>query len=131
MKLEYSPQYYSRLKSGACNSAKAVVPVVMDVLHPYSVVDIGCGTGAWLAEFKRHGVTDILGVDGQHVATNQLEIDPRDFLAADLSQPLRLPRCFDLAVSLEVAEHLEAHQAEQFVETLSKLAPIVLFSAAI
>jgi SAM-dependent methyltransferase len=131
MKLDYPPQYYGRLKTGACDSAKAVVPLVIDLLHPNSVVDVGCGTGGWLAEFKRRGVTDILGVDGPHVSVRQLEIVQDDFLAADLTQPLRLDRYFDLAISLEVAEHLDVHRSEQFVETLTDLAPVVLFSAAI
>ncbi|HJQ79638.1 MAG TPA: class I SAM-dependent methyltransferase [Lacipirellulaceae bacterium] len=131
MKTEYSPQYYHRLKSGSHNSAKAVVPVVFQLIKPHSVVDVGCGTGAWLAEFERQGVPDILGVDGAHIPVDQLEIDPGSFLAADFTQPLRLRGQFDLAVSLEVAEHLKPAQSEQFVETLTNLAPVVLFSAAI
>ena len=107
------------------------MPIVIDLLHPNSVVDVGCGTGGWLAEFKRHGVTNILGIDGPHIPIGQLEFDPREFLAADLTEPLRLDSYFDLAISLEVAEHLEVHRSEQFVETLTDLAPIVLFSAAI
>jgi SAM-dependent methyltransferase len=131
MKLDYPPQYYHRLASGCRNSAKAVVPVVLDVVQPKSVIDLGCGTGAWLAEFKRGGVADILGVDGPHIPVDQLEIAPGNFLAADLTQPLRFRGHFDLAMSLEVAEHFEAEVADQFVEILTKLAPVVLFSAAI
>ncbi|HEX5472957.1 MAG TPA: class I SAM-dependent methyltransferase [Lacipirellulaceae bacterium] len=131
MKLNYAPQYYDRLKDGARHSAEAVVPVVIELIRPKSVIDLGCGIGAWLAEFKRRGVPDTLGVDGPHISTAQLEIDPRDFLVADLAQPLRLHSYFDLAVSLEVAEHLDPVQADQFVETLTRLAPVVLFSAAI
>lgn len=131
MKLDYSSDYYSRLKGGAGESAKVVVPTVVELVRPRSVIDLGCGTGAWLAEFQRHGVQDILGIDGPHVAVRQLEIDPRDFVAADLTEPLRLRSYFDLAMSLEVAEHLEENQADEFVATLTRLAPVVLFSAAI
>jgi SAM-dependent methyltransferase len=131
MELDYSPQYYSRLKTGSNDSAKAVVPVVLDLVRPKSVIDLGCGTGAWLSEFKRLGVADILGVDGPHIPVNQLEIEPDEFLIADLTYPLRFRGHFDLAVSLEVAEHLGEAQADQFVEILTQLAPIVLFSAAI
>ncbi len=131
MKTDYSPQYYSRLKSGSRNSAMAVVPVVFQLIQPRSVVDVGCGTGAWLAEFERQGVQDILGVDGPHIPVEQLEIDPGSFLAADFIQPLRFRGQFDLAMSLEVAEHLKPAQSEQFIESLTNLAPVVLFSAAI
>jgi SAM-dependent methyltransferase len=131
MKLDYSLDYYSRLKEGAATSAKAVVPVVMDLIHPRSMIDLGCGTGTWLAEFKRQGVTDVLGVDGPHIPFSQLEIGPNEFVAADLLQPLRLRSYFDLAISLEVAEHLGEEQADEFVDTLTRFAPVVLFSAAI
>jgi SAM-dependent methyltransferase len=131
MKTEYSREYYTRLKSGSRNSAKAIVPVVFDLLEPRSVIDLGCGAGSWLAEFKRQGTADVLGVDGPHIPANQLEIDASDFVAADFSQPLRLRGTFDLALSLEVAEHLNPAHSEEFVDTLTRLAPVVLFSAAI
>ena len=43
----------------------------------------------------------------------------------------RQQRTFDLAMSLEVAEHLPPKSAEGFIAGLTKLAPVVLFSAAI
>ena len=53
------------------------------------------------------------------------------FMSHDLTKNLKLNKTFDLAMSLEVAEHLPSDQAEIFVETLTKLAPVILFSAAI
>src|SRR5262245_36868345 len=103
MKLDYSSKYYNRLHDGSGASAK---PVVLELVRPANVVDLGCGTGAWLAEFKRQGVQDVLGIDGPHIPVDQLEIMPTEFLAADLSLPLKLRVKFDLAMSLEVAEHL-------------------------
>jgi hypothetical protein len=41
-----------------------------------------------------------------------------------------LDRTFDLAISLEVAEHLPEEAADAFVESLTRLASVVLFSAA-
>jgi SAM-dependent methyltransferase len=132
MKLDYSSQYYDQLSEGSSKSAAAIVPVVMEYVAPRSVVDLGCGTGVWLAEFKRQGVSDVLGVDGTHIAAAQLAIHPENFLAADLSQPLRLVGGqFDLAMSLEVAEHLNPRVAGQLIDSLTRLAPVVLFSAAI
>jgi 2-polyprenyl-3-methyl-5-hydroxy-6-metoxy-1,4-benzoquinol methylase len=48
-----------------------------------------------------------------------------------LIQPLDLEKEFDLVVSLEVAEHLPASAADQFVNTLVKHGKKILFSAAI
>jgi hypothetical protein len=42
-----------------------------------------------------------------------------------------LKRFFDIAISIEVAEHLPENRGVSFVEDLTRLAPVVLFSAAI
>lgn len=108
-----------------------VVPIVLELFRPGSVVDVGCGLGAWLATFQEHGVSDILGIDGDYVDKEMLYISPQDFKTIDLNRPFTLNRTFDLAVCLEVAEHLQAEHANDFVESLTRLAPIILFSAAI
>lgn len=109
----------------------AVVPLIQQLLRPRSVIDVGCGTGEWLASMREAGISDVLGVDGDWVPRDQLQIPTSMFQALDLRQPLVLPRTFDLAMSLEVAEHLPAQAAETFIRSLVKLAPAVLFSAAI
>jgi SAM-dependent methyltransferase len=105
--------------------------MVMSLLEPRSVCDVGCAQGAWLAVFKEHGVERILGIDGDYVERDQLKIDEREFLAADLEQGVPVAGRFDLAVSLEVAEHLAPESAPLFIDGLVELAPAVLFSAAI
>lgn len=52
-------------------------------------------------------------------------------MARDLTQPLTVDRAFDLAVCLEVAEHLPSTRAPGLVADLTSMAPCVLFSAAI
>lgn len=108
-----------------------IVPLVVRRLRPQSVVDVGCGLGTWLAVFGENGVADVVGVDGDYVDPARLEIPPVSFVAHDLSRSLRLDRRFDLALSLEVAEHLPPRCAATFVDSLTALAPFVLFSAAI
>src|SRR5262249_55182581 len=98
---------------------------------PRSVVDLGCGSGIWLEVFERHGVSDYLGIDGDWVPGDRLHIPESQFLSARLDKPLRVNRSFDLAVTLEVAEHLPERASGRFVRTVVRLAPCVLFSAAI
>jgi hypothetical protein len=127
----YDRAFYEGQVSGSLSSAREVVPLVMELVRPKSVVDVGCGVGPWLATFREHGVDDMMGVDGGYVDPAQLLI-PRDrFRAHDLAQPLALGRRFNLAVSVEVAEHLPEEAADRFVDSLTTLAPAVLFSAAI
>lgn len=49
----------------------------------------------------------------------------------DLTTSLKSDRLFDLVMSLEVAEHLDAKYAETFVDSLTNFGPVILFSAAV
>ena len=120
-----------RSSGGPTISAKVIVPLVMDLVRPASVVDVGCGTGVWLAQFVEAGVSTWLGLDGDYVNRADLRIDPQTFQAADLAEPQRLDQRFDLAVSLEVGEHLPEEAAAILVGSLVAAAPVVLFSSAI
>jgi SAM-dependent methyltransferase len=128
---DYAGGYYDNLDATSLRSARRVVPRVMDLVCPARVVDVGCGRGGWLRVFLDHGVTEVLGVDGDWVDPAGLHIPRVRFQHRDLRQPLEIAGTFDLAVSLEVAEHLPAAQADGFVDGLTRLAPVVLFSAAI
>ena len=127
----YDGDFFTRLEAGARRSARRVVPLVLEYLQPKSVVDVGCGLGAWLSAFREHGVSDLCGVDGAHVLETDLPLADFLFKPHDLTQPLHLPRRFDLVICLEVAEHLPPACARSFVESLTRLGPVVLFSAAI
>ena len=57
---------------------------------------------------------------------------PREcFFEVDLDKPIEIKRRFDLAISIEVAEHLSKNIAVEFIKTLTCASDIVLFSAAI
>jgi hypothetical protein len=129
--MKYCQTFFDNILQESLPSAKVVVPFVLDLLKPESVVDVGCATGAWLSVFRDSGIKSVLGLDGSYVDRSQLLIPLECFSAIDLAEPFGLSRRFDLALSLEVAEHLPASRAEGFVKSLCKLSPIVLFSAAI
>jgi SAM-dependent methyltransferase len=127
----YEGQFFADLDEGVRSSAAVVVPMLIDAIAPSSVIDLGCGTGTWLGAFRANGVKDVLGIDGDYVERSRLDIPPEQFQPADLNQPVRLSRTFDLATSFEVAEHLRPERSESFVADLVALAPVVCFSAAI
>ena len=127
----YTKGFFADIRAGSMRSAEEIVPLVLGLVPARSVVDVGCGDGSWLAVFRKNGVLDLLGIDGDYVDRNTLQVPQEQFQAADLSKPLQVGRKFDLAVSLEVAEHLPPECAASFVKSLTRLAPIILFSAAI
>lgn len=126
----YNENFYQAIKDGSSDSAALVVPIVMNFLKPANVIDVGCGTGEWLKEFASYGV-DITGVDGDYVPKQYLKIPREKFIVHNLNLPFAEKKKFDLALSLEVAEHLAAERAETFIDDLIALAPVILFSAAV
>lgn len=112
-------------------AAQEIVPQIIKLIQPNSVVDIGCGVGTWLAVFEEFGIKDVVGIDGDYVNRNQLHINEQKFVPSDLTKPFSLNRKFDLIVCLEVAEHLPEESASAFIESLVSLGDIILFSAAI
>jgi SAM-dependent methyltransferase len=110
---------------------RLVVPLVMQLTHPTSVLDVGCGTGTWLVAFSEQGVSDYLGIDGEYVDQKLLQIPLSKFKPVDLRKDWSLGRRFDLVVSLEVAEHIDERSADLFVAELVKHGDVILFSAAI
>ncbi len=127
---EYGDDFYAFLSSFAVRSARRVVPVVLAATGARSVVDFGCGQGAWLSVWKAAGL-GVFGVDGPYVDQARLLIDGAEFRPADLAAPIDLGRRFDLVQSLETAEHLPAHRATGFVANLVAHGDRVLFSAAV
>ena len=127
----YDSVFFSEQIEGSMRSASAVIPLILETFpDTHSVVDIGCGAGGWLSVFRQHGVLDILGIDGSD-AGSLLQIPRDSFRELDLEKDLGLDRRFDLALSLEVAEHLSPERGAGFVADLCEFADVVIFSAAI
>ena len=68
---------------------------------------------------------------GGWVDRDKLEIPQDKFIQHDLEKPFRRDRQFDLVLCLETAEHISGRNAGVFVDSLVRLGPIVLFTAAI
>lgn len=108
-------------------------PIILPFIgEPRSVVDFGCGHGLWLAELGRlNPQAEMLGLNWQHRKDAGKFLRADQFRTADLRNPIDLRRKFDLAICIEVAEHLPASAADTIIETVTRHSDIVLFSAAI
>lgn len=95
-----------------------------------SLLDLGCGRGRWLKAARQCQLDDLAGVDGLPLPAADLVCPPACFRVHDLRAPLDLGRRFDLALCLEVAEHLEPEHAPTLVHSLARHADAILFSAA-
>ena len=126
---KYRKSFYRSLESQGLDSARQILPFVLENFAPESVVDVGCGSGEWLSVCQELGIEDITGLDFHNGAV--LKIPKERFITHDLTKPIKLSRTFDLALSFEVGEHLAPSSADSFVQSITALASVVLFSAAI
>jgi SAM-dependent methyltransferase len=129
--MTYSQAFYSSRQEASLRSARAVLPFALQLVEPRSIVDFGCGTGTWLSAAKELGVRKVLGVEGAWVQHARPLLAPEELQIHDLNESVTFATRFDLAVSLEVAEHLKPARARGFVRDLCAAADVVLFGAAI
>lgn len=121
----YDPVLYNK------RSARQLLPWLFKKIPVRSVVDIGCGIGTWLAVAKELGINDLKGYDHSNYDHSTFVIPANLFSKVDLSSKIKDSRKYDLALCLEVAEHLPDSSADTLIEALCSLSDIVLFSAAI
>ncbi len=123
-------RHYDSCLPAALRAAERVLPIVLAMEDAGSVVDVGCGPGAWTRAARAIGVPTVVGIDGEWARPWS---DDRNgcFLSHDLTEPLHLRGGFDLAISLEVAQYLPASRAPDFVAELCSMAPRILFSSRI
>lgn len=112
-------------------SAAAIVPIINDLFHPESVIDLGCGAGDWLSVWSEIAGCSIRGFDGAWVPKSSLCIQSSSFNTAEFCTKVPDLGSADLAMCLEVAEHVPDITGKEFVAALCQAAPIVVWSAAV
>lgn len=112
-------------------SAWQVLPGLLNKFKIHSIVDVGCGLGTWLSVANKLGIKNYKGLDGSIYNDESFVIPEKNYQQVNLNQAISINKTFDLCLCLEVAEHLPASSADDLVDLLCHLAPIVLFSAAI
>lgn len=121
-----------RKREWAAASSRVALPLILQFVPGVaSVVEVGCRSGQWLAEAQRRGIAHVQGIEGPWFDLTDLSVDRSVISVVDYSSSLTLDRSYDLALCLEVAEHLPATRAASFIAQLTRVAPVVAFSAAI
>ena len=130
---KYSDEFYSTRRAHTLASAMTVLSAVRASFHFDSVVDLGCGTGTWLAAAAELGASRLRGLEGNWVTRDMLDAPAIELNNLDLSRPIPVEAIgrFDLAICLEVAEHLPPHRADGVVDELCSMSDVVLFGAAV
>lgn len=126
----YGTLFYQYQRAGAASSAVRLLPVVLKYLEVRSVLDVGCGAGAWIRAYGELGVKTCVGIDGEYVDRSLLLMKPDDFRPLDITSSFDLGRQFDIVQCLEVAEHVPPRFSETLIDNITRHGKAVLFSAA-
>jgi SAM-dependent methyltransferase len=128
---QYDSLFYQYQREGSLRSARIVLPMVVRACQAKSLLDVGCGAGAWLSAAKQGGLDDFHGVDGDYVDRSLLMVEATRFSPRDISKAFDLGRRFDLVQCLEVAEHVPGASSQTLVDNIVRHGNLVLFSAAV
>ncbi len=130
--MSFDEAEYARLRGTVTESAAALVPRLMLRFNPTSMVDVGCGEGWFARAFASWGC-DASGYDISVATPHTVSLGPTQarFRHFDLTESrVGSVGPVDLALCIEVAEHIPDERAAYLVGLLAQSAPIVVFSAA-
>jgi len=132
MKKGYKHNFYKDRHQSTLDAANTVLSLVVDAIPEVnSAVDFGCGVGTWLSVLREKGVENVLGLEGPWVEDKLLKIPQDSLKQVNFEQGVKLDSKYDLAISLEVAEHLKPETAKSFVQSITNASDFILFSAAV
>jgi len=114
----------------ALSSAETVLGILWEYVQPKTVIDIGCGLGVWIVQAQKLGAK-AFGIEGPWLDYSKLQCPSECVWEHDLETEFKPGGNYDLAMCLEVAEHLPESKADTLVQTLVNCSDLILFSAAI
>lgn len=127
----YNFSWHQRHSEKTRISADVTLSILLDIFRPRSILDVGCGDGIWLRQAEDLGLVELKGVDGPWTDMDKLLFSKENLSIFDLEKTFNLNRRFDIAISLEVAEHISNESSDNMIENLISHSDIVLFGAAI
>lgn len=127
---EYSVAYYKEINRIESDQAKAVAEILTKLYNPKSVLDLGCGTGLYLAQFK----CEKKGYDFSNSAFDPevRQLPENEIFLADLRyvDPQWSERKSDLTICFEVVEHIGSEFADNVVENITKTSDVIVMTAS-
>jgi len=118
-------------RTAVLNAPKFVEAVLAEFPNIKSLCDVGCGTGEYAAGFQRRGLR-VKGCEYAPLARRWAAKQGVNVTPFQLADPSRqMPGTpYDLAMSIEVAEHVPAALADAMVDYLSRCSDQIVFTAA-
>ena len=129
LKHRYSWKWFTRRKKLDWRGP-IIANALVEVWSPESVYDVGCGNGVYVQYLLNQSV-NAWGIEPTQECLSSLSMPVDRLLHLDLRFPWLVEgEKVDLAVCLEVAEHIDEPFADTFVDNLSAVSDQLVFSAA-
>ena len=127
----YTAEYYENTVEGpAVRSAGTIASSILSDFPAERIIDVGCGTGALLEVLRDKGC-EVFGLERSEAAIKYCRVRRLNVAKFDLEKGVFYNDCaFDLAISMEVAEHLPEPVANRYVDLLTSLSRVVIITAA-
>lgn len=126
----YSEDFFDSNQEEGLSMTVWSVPLFQEVFKFKSLMDVGCATGHYLKTCIDAGITDVLGLEGSPEAMKKLMVDKKYVVMHDFRDPYTFDRKWDLAISIEVAEHIDGIYSDNYVKILTDSSDTVLITAA-
>lgn len=107
-----------------------IVGEILKHFSPKTVIDLWCWLWSFVKVFQDYWI-DAYWVNGERTERDKLFIDDKSLLIYNLEQYHDFWKQYDMALSLEVAEHIDEKYSDNFVKTITSCSDIIIFSAAI
>lgn len=114
----------------------AIAEEIIKQYHPGTIIEFGCGTGDLAKAFAARAVK-VVAIDGYSIPDfseyNNIQFTNVDLNNATATEEFlsKYDSKFDLAISIEVAEHLNPEISASFIQWMTSMADVVIFSAAV
>ncbi len=134
----YDRRFFTQYGSANAEYLRSCALIAAEIARrfaPQSLVDWGCGSGLYLAEFLRLGVRAV-GVDGSPCPADLrpaevkiVQADLREKTGEELRKQIT-PQPYDLSLCLDVLEHIEARDSQQVLDNITRDTELLLMSCA-
>ena len=125
----YDADYYEKIEATMSLSAVVIAESILRYFNPKSVVDVGCGTGSLLVQFNNKKI-NCMGLEYSNIALEMCRDRGLNVKKFDIESGKLINTRADVVISTEVAEHLPADCASNYVDLLVNISDIVIITAA-